>query len=587
MTRLTQKRHANVSKAGNPVWDRKSRATATAANFNLTRQATAPRPSALPAAAVIDTLPAFARLTTDEQRSHKAESSAPGTYNIIVNPSSFARSQDYNNEVRYSVTSSEAYQGTGDSATRSAETTHTIVGDDSNIILLSRFEDASPLPPLSVYRTLSTDQLTASTSRSRPMESPIDHRTARSPLGTPSFSDQQLVTHFELNIFPRIFPLSIASDEPNPFVRESLRFKPLHHAICATSLLNLHTLGNAPWHDALERNSRALQLLHQTIRSEQDLVSDGVLFLHFLLLIYDVCSPLDGENPWHRHVQQLLRIVSARHARRDVRSITVVQILTLTIWIDTQACLAGRHPAGLMLGHELFRGGSFHEQLTAELSPELSVLRPFTVQALQCFTELADIIKRIRIMPTRGTSLVPITSDLDRPMANYQTRLARVWVEAHPAILPARTPLAAIHLAYPSRFVFGCGFITFTSCALYAYLNSRSSLSIKQVGRHCANMLELASYECKHLSFEHPAIAFGTFLAGVASPEDEWQLEAIDLLGSMQGLGIGNNAKRAQELLIAVRDEQRDTVLAHGHPEDVDWILLARTRGLDLVDFGL
>ena len=122
--------------------------------------------------------------------------------------------------------------------------------------------------------------------------------------------DHHLVRYFEDYICPRILPLSKHHYEQSPdgtraadpIVEASRQFPPLHHAICAISLLSLHYKGQARWEDALARDMQATRLLSRSVTSDNDLVSDGVFFLHFLLLVYDISNPLHEENLWFQHL---------------------------------------------------------------------------------------------------------------------------------------------------------------------------------------------------------------------------------------------------------------------------------------------
>jgi hypothetical protein len=49
----------------------------------------------MPSPGLIDSLPPFSILTTDEERERKAEVSSPGTYHVVVNPNSFSGLPEY------------------------------------------------------------------------------------------------------------------------------------------------------------------------------------------------------------------------------------------------------------------------------------------------------------------------------------------------------------------------------------------------------------------------------------------------------------------------------------------------------------
>jgi hypothetical protein len=57
-------------------------------------------------------------------------------------------------------------------------------------------------------------------------------------------------------------------------------------ALSALSLANREGVQNL---DALQHYQQALPLLQLTVKSESDASSDGALFTHFFLLLYEVC----------------------------------------------------------------------------------------------------------------------------------------------------------------------------------------------------------------------------------------------------------------------------------------------------------
>jgi hypothetical protein len=88
-------------------------------------------------------------------------------------------------------------------------------------------------------------------------------------------------------------------------------------------------------------------------------------------------------------------------------------------------------------------------------------------------------------------------------------------------------------------------------------------------------------------NYDHHQLIFPIFLAGVASEDTETKQKAIATIRIMEGTGISKNATRSRELLVAVCEEQRDRVARGGRAEEVDWISLAKSKGMGVVNFGL
>jgi hypothetical protein len=98
--------------------------------------------------------------------------------------------------------------------------------------------------------------------------------------------------------------------------------------------------------------TEAFQNYHQAISSSlsspSDLHSDRLLYLHFLLLIYDISyatqAPSNTQeafnmNMWEHHIQHLVRI--AQHRKGQSNGVLQAHILWYVLYLDKQACLSG------------------------------------------------------------------------------------------------------------------------------------------------------------------------------------------------------------------------------------------------------
>lgn len=93
-----------------------------------------------------DVLPAFSTLTNDEDREKKAGYRAPGTYNIVVNLSSFTYLDEYREDSEEARSRVESVLGVPHWG---QQRSHTIAGrrsyepltNDPNVVILSRFEE--------------------------------------------------------------------------------------------------------------------------------------------------------------------------------------------------------------------------------------------------------------------------------------------------------------------------------------------------------------------------------------------------------------------------------------------------------------
>lgn len=90
-------------------------------------------------------------LTTDEERERKAEASAPGTFNVIMNPTSFQHLPEYAESFSFgragfSTLQRESMATPTDSLGSGSATDSITVAGDANLVILSRFEDPTRRP---------------------------------------------------------------------------------------------------------------------------------------------------------------------------------------------------------------------------------------------------------------------------------------------------------------------------------------------------------------------------------------------------------------------------------------------------------
>jgi hypothetical protein len=219
-----------------------------------------------------------------------------------------------------------------------------------NVVILDKFEDIN-LAPSSTWSIPESDRresVSDATNASVKTEPLSEFNTAPS---TPLLrSNDHLIHHFRGYIVPRLVQPLLSTVGPHQssladaLEYEAHRFTPLYHAICAISALNLAYKGVSSLEEAMQHYHRALDA-HTAASAPQNLLSDGVFFRHFLLLVYDIClatnTGADGEVAmWAEHLNQLRWLATQRHAigaSGDSYAYTIWKIYEL----DMYACLLG------------------------------------------------------------------------------------------------------------------------------------------------------------------------------------------------------------------------------------------------------
>lgn len=168
-----------------------------------------------------DHLPPFSSLTNDEDREKKAEFRAPGTYNIIVNPSSFVDLEEYRDSSFYSNTASGWKTSSPNQRDHQSNKTgmssihsNKHLEEDPNVVILGKFEgDAMNMPVTDIRHPQSSASAMTSQSSSRQVSpratlNPLFNQTvtAQILLQIPpgKDDDSRLVAHFNRFVLPSI-----------------------------------------------------------------------------------------------------------------------------------------------------------------------------------------------------------------------------------------------------------------------------------------------------------------------------------------------------------------------------------------------
>lgn len=196
-------------------------------------------PASASSASVRDDLPAFSRLTNDEDRERKAEATLPGTYSVVVTPKSFADLPEY------ASTSSPQETRSQQSTERKRRTFsnpggRTRSSADPNVVVLDRFEEltATTSLPASLGPPGRQEGLPESLQHMSLSMTPSSGTSSQptTPSAYVSPSESRLVSHFRRYIVGRLVPNPLEdtpSDNLTPgsirdlFELEATKFPPV------------------------------------------------------------------------------------------------------------------------------------------------------------------------------------------------------------------------------------------------------------------------------------------------------------------------------------------------------------------------
>ncbi|KAK3116576.1 hypothetical protein LTR53_002944 [Teratosphaeriaceae sp. CCFEE 6253] len=604
-TSTTQGRYTNVSTVGSTVWDPHAPKTPS---------------TEVPSAKRWDDLPAFASLTSDEERERKAEIHRPGTFSVVTTPGSFSSLPEYASSIppsgrRPSVQSSQGSVGSPASCSGRSK-----APSDPYVVVLDRFEEAST--PTSTSYPISVpprgpsmpDAMRNLTITAAP---PVPRATFMpDPYTRIQSSDDHLTAHFRRSILRRLTqpvleePMQhglVPRSTRDVFELEATRFRPLHHAICAISALNLSYNGRASLEEALQHYQSALSAPESPTTAEE-LVSDGVFLRHFLLFIYDICVPMDadhgGDVMWAQHLNHLRSISLQRHRRfgRERYGYVLWSICEL----DLYACLLGSGDCefantiienGMVppLEAQVPAAASSSSYLPAEIQvfPIIQGLHQGVIMSAIKIAQQAQQFRTISIRPSPGAQ-----ARLQAGVIRLQHEILTSWARSYPEFLGPESPQAGYSLPPRVRYVFEHAFLLHQASIIYlrtSMFPAQRSIPVADQGevhadteRRCISILTLASsYLDGELMLERRHAVFPVFMAGVSTTQPDAKVQAIDIIKAMERGAIGQNTYRTRQLLVVVCEEQRRVVSAGGRMETVDWLAVARERGLSVVNCGL
>ncbi|KAI9890047.1 MAG: hypothetical protein M1814_004563 [Vezdaea aestivalis] len=570
-----------------------------------------------------DNLPPFDTLTSDEEREKKAEFQNPGTYLVVVNPDSFSSLPEYSDSEsppkpwvrRQSLTRSN-FGGSGDSDSEGYKD----ISQDPNIVILPKFEDcvrrsathggfkaskgsASPLSP----------QLTTKIKAEIP-EADYDFSEPTSPLEVArrGGADARLLDHYRRVISPQLAQFlpsdSIKVEDTNrgdAFETQADSYPPLYHAMMALSAVSLAQREGSQSIDALQHYQETLPSLQAILKSASDMYSDGALFTHFFLLLYEIAAAeRQSTNLWSPHLDHLNNIFLKRRAAGEFFSYDRIQWFVSVI--DTYALLSGSEGGGGLTTQMIRESVASHPSSDSLSSLQESEDGDATFQlvlrlhrsVLLLALKLGHLATELRAESYNSAAMLsPGHIDImnrQRRVHEIQVALRQVWATEVPNFIPAGWLNHPPSLPARVMAVFEHAFALHRACIIYSHTSMWSGQRAEtlpdmgdEVGCCVSELLQLANAAVESPRLELRFIAFPLFMAGFASSSASQKMLVLELMTVLERDSIGRNNRSIRELLQAVYDRQKEMLMSVGHSLMVDWLDIKREMGLHIVNFGL
>ncbi|KAI4089170.1 MAG: hypothetical protein LQ344_005550 [Seirophora lacunosa] len=468
-----------------------------------------------------DFLPPFSTLTSDEDRERKAEFRRPGSYNVIVTPSSLAQLDEYkaNHEDEKTPGTAGCKPSKNLSTVMSGPEleANVITLKDPDTVMLRVFEDnskklCSPNSPSPRFGQSSASGITSPSSgfsfqRTDTFMLPSQ---ATPPPSTFEIKPQDnrdwpLLNHYRNNLSRHLFHVHRGSITPplaqgalftqELFERTVAAFPPLYHALMALCALGIAHRSGIENLDSLQHYQQALPCLQKTLRRPEDLSSDGALLTHFTLLLYEIAAAAPrSSNLWSQHLNQLLRIFVLRSEMYESEPFAF--LLWWVCNIDTHALICGTSDGELvdaMLQYNMFptadnivqlNGSREYYDPSTEEAHAMPVVLDFNrkIEILTCRLGLLrrNLQREADNFARRGLKMSK--SDLlerQRRVADIQQALRRTWSDQMPPYIAMG--IRNNNLPTRARGIFDNSYVLYRACIIYShtsmYPNQRAPTS--------------------------------------------------------------------------------------------------------------
>ncbi|KAB8302001.1 hypothetical protein EYC80_005454 [Monilinia laxa] len=539
-----------------------------------------------------DTLPPFVELETDEQREKKASYHKPGTYNVIANPSSFHPLPEY--QIR-GLNSTNL-----DTNRPSPFKQHSSIGPDN--IILPKFEEFSEKNGRSGHQTHSrTISLQSAVSTSGRSTSSMEKVASDA-------RDAHLLEHYRNVLAQQICWLTDKEPGPDLFERYAENYLPLYLAIVALSALSLSRFESNSFADVLERYHRVIPALQHAAKTPEDAYSDGALFTHYLLLLFEVAATGHRKsNMWEHHSAQILRILQLRRQSFGEEPCDFISVWVT--YIDMYALLT-------TTGTGAFSKSVIEQKMLPPPEKPLDNSKLNMVFLPEAFRQMPLLLRINRELTLMALEMAQIgrelrveAKDLSRSITEIKMRQRNSMPGIHALLINFRVSWAKFleiktpeydwleELVKLPGGPFTCRthiHLFYRACVIYYHTSMFQgqflipSTEVEEQIASCAKEITMIAkkiLDCKR--FEFRFLVFPVFLAGMASKIKEEKQIALDLMKSLEETSFGSNTTTTRRLLVKIYEKQKAAVAQTGNALGISWIEELESSGEPLIILGL
>ncbi|KAG2170575.1 hypothetical protein JADG_010314 [Aureobasidium aubasidani] len=381
-------------------------------------------------------------------------------------------------------------------------------------------------------------------------------------------------------------------DEEGAISAQSKSFEPLRHAICALSSLTSALRGQQTgFVEAFEYYARAVSTSVSHAHVEPSLL----FYLHFVLLVFDVCcmgQESRGPIMWSQHLGHLAALAFC--LRKDNSAKVPANLLWTVLNLDVQLCLAGNNDAGsyvrAYLADESFLPDlaelqNLRHDFKCGTSALCAAVYDLATYICRKFAELSQLALKMRSETNSGRGSAAARH---RCIDKFYHILYIEWTFRYKHILTLTASDRNLLMGTTISATLELALLQYSTIIVYLHTSMYHDQHFpsprvgKRVAEHCTKILSIAS---TNRLDSHQCI-FPLFLSGYASKYTLQKEQALELIKSTQVLGLSGGSSRLVDLLrliYAKQTAQAQTSATTG----VDWVAMSRQMGLQMVGLSL
>lgn len=411
------------------------------------------------------------------------------------------------------------------------------------------------------------------------------------------------VLHWERVVAARLMPfavnhkINIGPDGRDLIATAAEGFPPLHHAICAITLMSSALRGKPNLLLGAFRHYQ--EAISASLTCLPELNSYRSFYLNTILFLYDLCCAT-MEWPHDRQVagQHMQHIFNTFHNQpQSAHSQLVSHCSWGLLFLDAQTCLGGDEEAGWYV--RAFRENGYFvppppQDPSSHLTPSgmASAIRNLRMRMIQYTAELVPVARAMQKKVSENG--VP-GEKLQDQIRELGAKLRTEWSAACPQILESCDGMAVLSNMDPDvqRLVlssFEVAKLQYSALTIYIHTSMYSNQRLhsdryqEEDAYHCSRILSLVSTGIANHNREHYHTA-AVFLAGVTSKamkERAQAMEVLDVLSPLLPECLLNNTRA---LLDLIQEKQIRAEMSWSRAEEVDWRDEVRNLGKKIYQF--